>query len=81
LALGATGLKGLRPAPSRNNWGDGPPHDRETYTAAATRAELDQAPGAITRRLLGPLLRALAVESHYGSALTDPEPGSDADNE
>lgn len=82
LALGATGLQSLRPAPSRHSWGDGPAYDRDTYTAttAATWAELSQAPGAITRRLVGALLRALATESHYTSALTDPEPHSDGDN-
>ncbi|WP_395107598.1 helix-turn-helix domain-containing protein [Actinomadura sp. SCN-SB] len=76
LALGATGLQGLRPAPGRNFWGDGPAYDRDIYTAAtaATRAELNQAPGAITRRLVGPLLRALDTESNHMSALTDPEP-------
>lgn len=75
LALGATGLKGLRPAPSPNSWGDGPPYDRDTYraTTAATRAELNQAPGAITRRLVGPFLRALETEGYYSEVLSDPE--------
>ncbi|MEV0163823.1 hypothetical protein [Nonomuraea fuscirosea] len=76
LALGATGLRGLRVALSRNAWGDGPPYDRDSYTAttAATWAELNQRPGAITRRLIGAFLRALATESYYSSALTDPHP-------
>ncbi|MFF5264589.1 helix-turn-helix domain-containing protein [Actinomadura viridis] len=83
LALGATGLQGLRVAPSRHNWGDNPTYDRETYTAttATTWAELDQTPGAITRRLVGPLLRALGTESHYHTALTAPEPDSDLDGQ
>lgn len=83
LALGATGLHGLRAAPKRNPWGDGPPYDRDTYTAATatTWAELNQTPGAITRRLIGPLLRALDTESYYSLALTDPDKDGDPDNQ
>ncbi|QKW36246.1 ATP-binding protein [Actinomadura sp. NAK00032] len=83
LALGATGLRGLRAAPGRNSWGDGPPYDRDTYSVstATTWAELNQSPGAITRRLTGPLLRALGTESSYSSALTDPEPDNEPDGQ
>jgi hypothetical protein len=75
LALGATGLRGLRAVPRPNSWGDGPPYDRDTYraTTAATWAELNQAPGAITRRLVGPFLRALETEGYYSKVLSDPE--------
>lgn len=75
LAIGATGLQRLRAASERHSWDTGDAYDRHTYTAAtaATWAELNQTPGAITRRLIGPLLRALGTESRYPAALTDPD--------
>ncbi|GLY76034.1 hypothetical protein Airi01_043010 [Actinoallomurus iriomotensis] len=48
-------------------------YDEDTYaeTTTATWAELTQAPEAVTRRLAGPLLRALATEDRYTAALND----------
>ncbi|MFI6730455.1 hypothetical protein NRF20_03260 [Streptomyces sp. R-74717] len=50
-----------------------PQYSKDTYREAtgAPRAELTSAPGSVTRRLLGPLLRSLNVQSLYEMALTD----------
>jgi hypothetical protein len=80
LALGATGLNGLQTHSGATTLGFGNParYDEDTYTetTAATWAELTQAPGAVTRRLAGPLLRALATEDRYAAALGDQTPPS-----
>lgn len=76
LAVGANRLRG------RNSWrGPGswmsfeanPRYSEDTYQEAtgATLAELTSAPGAVTRRLLGPLLRSLNTQAMYDKALTD----------
>ncbi|MFB9836698.1 hypothetical protein [Actinoallomurus acaciae] len=56
MALGATGLNGLQTHSGATSPGFGNParYDEDTYTetTAATRAELTQAPGAVTRRLV-----------------------------
>ncbi|MFF0249971.1 AlbA family DNA-binding domain-containing protein [Streptosporangium sandarakinum] len=74
LAVGATGLNGLR-AHTNSGIGFGPRarYDEDTYTRTTgiTWAELNSASGAVTNRLTGPLLRALGVESFYEKALAD----------
>ncbi|GAB3159744.1 hypothetical protein [Microbispora hainanensis] len=78
LGLGATGLNGLRAYTSRNtnNWLFTPQtrYDEEDYREATTVtwAELNEAPRAVTRRLAGPLLRALSTEDRFMNALVDP---------
>ncbi|GLW22938.1 ATP-binding protein [Microbispora triticiradicis] len=77
LALGATGLNGLRAyTPNTNNWLFTPQtrYDEDDYREATTVtwAELNEAPRAATRRLAGPLLRALSTEDSFKSALVDP---------
>lgn len=80
MALGATGLNGLQTHSGATTLGFGNParYDEDTYTetTAVTWAELTQAPGAVTRRLAGPLLRALATEDRYAAALDDQTPPS-----
>ncbi|MBP2707363.1 ATP-binding protein [Microbispora sp. RL4-1S] len=74
LAFGATGLNGLR-AYTRNTWpsGNRARYDEDAYTrtTATTWAELNKAPGTVTRRLAGGLLRALGVEDNFSSAFED----------
>lgn len=74
LALGATGLQGCR-AYTHATFGIGPQarYDKATYMRATgtTWAELNNAPAATARRLVGPLLRALGVEEAYKTFLTD----------
>jgi hypothetical protein len=73
LAVGLTRLRG-RKAYAPSGWwftgGSKPRFDRDEYVRAAgtTWAELNEAPGAVTRRPLGPLLRSLGVENHPGYA-------------
>jgi hypothetical protein len=45
--------------------------DNYAESTGATYAELTTAPGALTRRLVGPLLRALATEDRYTEILSD----------
>lgn len=78
LAFGATGLKGRRAHGSdRANYF--PPEaaievDNYAESTSTTWAELTTAPGAITRRLIGPLLRALATEERYVDILNNQTP-------
>jgi hypothetical protein len=75
LAFGATGLKGMRAhGIDRDNYF--PPEaalevDDYVESTGATYAELTTAPGTLTRRLVGPLLRALATEDRYTEILND----------
>jgi hypothetical protein len=75
LAFGATGLKGMRAhGIDRDHYF--PPEaalevDQYAESTGATYAELTTAPGALTRRLVGPLLRALATEDRYTEILGD----------
>ncbi|WP_030960715.1 hypothetical protein [Streptomyces sp. NRRL S-378] len=50
-------------------------YSADTYeeSTGATLAELRDAPGTVTRRLLGPLLRSLDSEEVFAKALTDDE--------
>lgn len=75
LAFGATGLKGLR-AHGIDRDHLFPPDaalevDDYAESTGATHAELAAAPGALTRRLVGPLLRALATEDRYAETFAD----------
>ncbi len=75
LAFGATGLKGRR-AHGSNRAKYLPPEasievDNHAESTSATWAELTSAPGTVTRRLIGPLLRALTTEERYASIPND----------
>lgn len=79
LAVGATYLSGLRAySPPQTGFGFAATARYEEHdyreTTEVSWAELNVAPGAVARRLLGPLLMALSVESRYTKALSDPEP-------
>jgi hypothetical protein len=75
VAFGATGLKGMRAhGIDRDKYP--PPEaalevDDYAESTGATCAELTTAPGTLTRRLIGPLLRALATEERYAEILND----------
>lgn len=76
LAIGATGLNGLRAGPTQGSWLGASPQarfDEDTYALAteATWAELNNTPGAITQRLAGRFVRALGVEPRHQSLLND----------
>ena len=45
--------------------------DDYAESTSATYTELTTAPGALIRRLVGPLLRALATEERYAEILND----------
>jgi hypothetical protein len=79
LAFGATGLKGKRAygINSIQFFDAAARYDADAYTEAtsASWAELSSTPGAVTTRLIGPLLRSLAMDSRYASILSDPPPG------
>lgn len=88
FAVGATGVKGLRVAPGRHGfWDDSPRYNQDTYTAATevTWAELNQTPGAITRRLIGAAAVAAgrplcagqcAHQPVFGAGAADRPPGA-----
>ncbi|TDD64986.1 hypothetical protein E1293_40865 [Actinomadura darangshiensis] len=81
LAAGdESGLQGMRAAPNRDYFFTGNRYNQDTYTAttAATWAELNQASGAITRRLTGALLRTLGTEAAYMGIFSDPQSDTDA---
>jgi hypothetical protein len=68
LAIGATGLRGRRAYPDQSNrFRTKARYDRDDYqqSTGTTWAELNETPGAVIRRLVGPLLRSLAVENRY----------------
>jgi hypothetical protein len=75
LAFGATGLKGMRAHGIDRDRYFSPEAalevDDYAESTGATYAELTTAPGALTRRLVGPLLRALATEDRYTEILND----------
>ncbi|MFI6705378.1 helix-turn-helix domain-containing protein [Nonomuraea sp. NPDC050478] len=75
LAFGATGLRGLRAFTSRQVLGRAQ-YNEDTYaeTTSVSWAELNKEPGAVTRRLVGPLLRSFEVEKEYAASLNDPAP-------
>lgn len=74
LAIGATGLRGRRAYPDQSKgFATKARYDRDDYRQAtgSTWAELNGAPGAVIRRLVGPLLRSLAVENRYDNVFKD----------
>jgi hypothetical protein len=77
LAFGATGLKGMA-AHNPNVFSSGTRalyyEDTYTETTTVSWAELNTTSGAVARRLIGPLLRALMTEGRYAAILDDPAP-------
>jgi hypothetical protein len=75
LAVGATRLQGRRryADEARPFAGMSARYTQATYKQAtgATWADLNAAPGAITGRLLGPLLRSLGSQDVFAKALSD----------
>ena len=78
LAFGATGLRGMRAhgIDGANYYSPEAALEVDDYaeSTGATYAELTDAPGTLTRRLVGPLLRALATEDRYPPATPQPPP-------
>ncbi|MFE1797751.1 helix-turn-helix domain-containing protein [Streptomyces sp. NPDC059517] len=73
VAAGATRLRGRRRYSPDSVFASNARYSEDTYeeTTGATLAELRNAQGAVTRRLLGPLLRSLDSEGVFVNALTD----------
>ncbi|MFJ6994494.1 helix-turn-helix domain-containing protein [Streptomyces sp. NPDC003090] len=73
VAVGANRLRGRRRHTGPSLFASNHKYSADTYEEAtgATLAELREAPGAVTRRLLGPLLRSLGSEQEFATALTD----------
>lgn len=75
LAFGATGLKGRRAHGIDRDKYYSPEAalevDDYAESTGTAYAELMTAPGALTRRLIGPLLRGLATEDRYTETLND----------
>jgi len=73
LAIGATGLRGLSVGGDEWSFSGDARYDEDAYTqtTAASWAELGSAPGSVTERLAGPLLRAFEIEGRYSSIFAD----------
>lgn len=73
VAVGANRLRGRRRFSGRSHWPTNHRYSADTYeeSTGTTLAELRDAPGTVTRRLLGPLLRSLDSEELFTKALTD----------
>lgn len=73
LAVGANRLRGRRRYSGQSYFPSNYRYSADTYEecTGATLAKLRDAPGAVTRRLLGPLLRSLGSEELFTKALTD----------
>ncbi|MFB8085038.1 helix-turn-helix domain-containing protein [Streptomyces sp. NPDC055992] len=73
VAVGANRLRGRRRHTEQSHFPSNHRYSADTYEEAtgATLAELRDAPGAVTHRLLGPLLRSLDSEELFAKALTD----------
>lgn len=78
LGFGATGLQGTVSHRLAQNMGSGAPYGEDIYrrVAVASYAELQAKPGTLTRKLVGPLLRAYGSRTFFESALTDAVPDS-----
>jgi hypothetical protein len=76
MAVGAISLRGLASHGNAAGFAGRARYDQVTYTETTTVswAELNNTPGAITRRLLGPFLRSFEAEQGYAALLTDPTP-------
>ncbi|MGW1929965.1 AlbA family DNA-binding domain-containing protein [Streptomyces sp. NPDC001919] len=72
LAVGANRLRGRRRYTGESLFASNHLYSDDTYeeSTGATLAELRDAPGAVTRRLLGPLLRSLGSEEVFAKALS-----------
>jgi hypothetical protein len=75
VAVGANRLRGRRRYAQQSLFASNHRYSADTYeeSTGATLAELREAPGTVTRRLLGPLLRSLDSEEVFAKALTDKE--------
>ncbi|MFJ6384740.1 helix-turn-helix domain-containing protein [Kitasatospora sp. NPDC092039] len=73
VAVGANRLRGRRRYTGQSMFSSDHRYSADTYeeSTGATLAELRDAPGTVTRRLLGPLLRSLGSEETFAKALTD----------
>lgn len=73
VAVGATRLRGRRRWSGRSVFASNHRYSADTYeeSTGTTLAELNEAQGAVTRRLLGPLLRSLDSEEAFEQALND----------
>ncbi|MEU5194545.1 hypothetical protein [Streptomyces scabiei] len=83
VVVGANRLRGRRRWSQPSVFVSNHRYSADTYeeSTGVTLAELRDAPGTVTRRLLGPLLRSLDCEEAFVKALTDEElslaPGDD----
>jgi hypothetical protein len=73
VAVGANRLRGRRGHSGQSHFPSNHRYSADTYeeSTGATLAELREAPGTVTRRLLGPLLRSLDSAELFAKALTD----------
>ncbi|MFB7999785.1 helix-turn-helix domain-containing protein [Streptomyces sp. NPDC056002] len=73
VAVGANRLRGRRRYSGQSHFPSNHRYSADTYeeSTGVTLAELRDAPGTVTRRLLGPLLRSLDSEELFTKALTD----------
>ncbi|MEU1259359.1 ATP-binding protein [Streptomyces chartreusis] len=73
VAVGASRLRGRRRYSGQSHWPSNHRYSADSYeeTTGATLAELRDAPGTVTYRLLGPLLRSLDSEKLFAKALND----------
>ncbi|MFD7996805.1 hypothetical protein [Streptomyces mexicanus] len=74
MAVGANRLRGRRRYSGQSHWPSNHRYSADSYeesTGVTTLAELRDAPGTVTRRLLGPLLRSLDSEELFVKALSD----------
>ncbi|MFH9125561.1 helix-turn-helix domain-containing protein [Streptomyces globisporus] len=75
VAVGANRLRGRRRHSGQSVFPSNQRYSDDTYeeTTGVTLAELRETQGAVTRRLLGPLLRSLDSQELFTEALTDKE--------
>jgi hypothetical protein len=73
VTVGANRLRGRRRHTGQSIFLSNHRYSADTYeeSTGASLAELREAPGTVTRRLLGPLLRSLDSEELFAKALTD----------
>ncbi|MDX3588919.1 AlbA family DNA-binding domain-containing protein [Streptomyces europaeiscabiei] len=73
VAVGANRLRGRRRYSGQSHFPSNHRYSADTYeeSTGATLAELREAPGTVTRRLLGPLLRSLDSAELFAKALAD----------
>lgn len=74
VAFGATGLRGMPAHGMTLGFASRARYDEDSYTetTSVSWAELDNRPGAVTRRLIGPFLRTFDAEQDYAAILNDP---------